>query len=100
MKSYDLVKMKPFITEADIANLPLPDESVSLSVFCLSLMGTNYYSFLREAWRVLKMGGQIIISEVESRSPSWKKLIELIELIGFKLENNGIQLSSKYRQGE
>ena len=47
VKSYDLVKMKPFITEADIANLPLPDESVSLSVFCLSLMGTNYFSFLR-----------------------------------------------------
>lgn len=42
IKSYDLVSTKPFIKEADISRLPLPEESVSVAIFCLSLMGTNY----------------------------------------------------------
>jgi ribosomal RNA-processing protein 8 len=86
--------MKPFIIEADIAHLPLGGEAVDLCVFCLSLMGTNYLSFIREAWRVLRQDGELIISEVESRSQSWRKFIELIEAVGFKLENNGLTLST------
>jgi ubiquinone/menaquinone biosynthesis C-methylase UbiE len=38
-------------------------------------MGTNYLNFIREAWRVLKEEGELIISEVESRSPNWKKFM-------------------------
>lgn len=67
--------MKSFIIEADIANLPLKDESVSVCIFCLSLMGTNYLQFIREARRVLKNEGELIISEVESRSPNWSKFV-------------------------
>jgi ribosomal RNA-processing protein 8 len=45
--SYDLVSLKPFIKEADIANLPIKDGVADLCVFCLSLMGTNYLNFIR-----------------------------------------------------
>lgn len=33
---------------------PLDSSSVDVAVFCLSLMGTNYSSFIQEAHRVLK----------------------------------------------
>jgi len=59
-----LVSTKPFIIEADISKLPLKDSTVDLCIFCLSLMGTNYLDFIREAWRVLKENGEMIISEV------------------------------------
>lgn len=52
--SFDLVAANRFITVANIANVPLPDNSVDIVVFCLSLMGTDYVEFLREAKRILK----------------------------------------------
>lgn len=35
---------------------PLGSSSVDVAVFCLSLMGTNYQSYLEESYRVLKPG--------------------------------------------
>jgi len=35
---------------------PLGSASADVSVFCLSLMGTNYQTYLEEACRVLKPG--------------------------------------------
>lgn len=34
------------IVAANLANLPLPNESVDVVVFCLSLMGTDWPKFL------------------------------------------------------
>ncbi|KAL2834472.1 methyltransferase-domain-containing protein [Aspergillus cavernicola] len=57
------------ITKADISNLPIDDGSVDVAVFCLSLMGTNWVSFVEEAWRVLRGDGkgECWVSEVKSR---------------------------------
>ena len=88
IKSYDLVALKPFIISMDIANLDLPDESVDLAIFCLSLMGTNYHAFIRQALRVLKQGGYMIISEVISRYSDVKAFHNKIENYGVKLENH------------
>ena len=43
------------------------------AVFCLSLMGTDYPAFLKEAYRVLSPGGQLWIAEVRKwpPKPSW-----------------------------
>lgn len=67
--SFDLVAPpgNKYITPCDCANVPLPDSSVDIAIFCLSLMGTNYEDFLSEATRVLKPGGRLFISEVRSR---------------------------------
>jgi len=35
---------------------PLDSSSVNVAVFCLSLMGTNYQSYIEESNRVLKPG--------------------------------------------
>jgi len=54
LHSFDIGSNKPHVKQADISNLPLPSKSVDACVFCLSLMGTNYPSFLVEANRILK----------------------------------------------
>ena len=53
--SYDLIKTNEFVTCCDIANVKCPNESFDFVIFCLSLMGTNYFDFLKEANRMLKL---------------------------------------------
>ncbi|KKK13756.1 hypothetical protein ARAM_001668 [Aspergillus rambellii] len=68
--SFDLHAPKDsLITKADISNLPVEDGSVDVAIFCLSLMGTNWVSFVEEAWRVLRSDGkgECWVSEVKSR---------------------------------
>lgn len=65
--SFDLVSTKPHVIACDIAHTPLSAESCDIVVFCLSLMGSNFVDFLKEAHRILKLGGHLRISEVRSR---------------------------------
>ena len=73
--SFDLVsnasskngKRKIEVIACDISNVPLPDASVDIVIFCLSLMGTNIVDFIKEAHRILKPGGLVKIAEVRSR---------------------------------
>lgn len=65
--SYDLAKPNKYVTKADIANLPLEDDSVNVAIFCLALMGTNWIDFIEEAWRVLHWKGELWIAEIKSR---------------------------------
>jgi ribosomal RNA-processing protein 8 len=69
LNSYDLQSPDPLITKADISKLPVEDGSMDVSIFCLSLMGTNWVSFVEEAWRVLRSDGkgECWVSEVKSR---------------------------------
>ncbi|XWS44117.1 hypothetical protein CRYUN_Cryun15aG0017100 [Craigia yunnanensis] len=65
--SFDLVSNDPSVIACDMSNIPLDHSSVDVAVFCLSLMGTNYASYLHEASRVLKTSGWLLIAEVKSR---------------------------------
>ncbi|PGH27961.1 hypothetical protein AJ80_00215 [Polytolypa hystricis UAMH7299] len=67
--SFDLHSPDPLITKADMSALPLADGTVDVTIFCLSLMGTNWVSFVEEAWRVLRGDGkgECWVSEVKSR---------------------------------
>lgn len=65
--SFDLVAPNDLVTACDMANVPLKDKSVDVCVFCLSLMGTNLADFIREAHRVLKDDGKVMVAEVRSR---------------------------------
>ena len=67
VRSYDLQSPSPFVTKADIANLPLEDGSVNVAVFCLALMGTNWIDFVEEAYRILHWKGELWIAEIKSR---------------------------------
>ncbi|KAK2759511.1 25S rRNA (adenine645-N1)-methyltransferase [Arachnomyces sp. PD_36] len=67
--SFDLHVSNPAVTKADISALPLGDGTVDVTIFCLSLMGTNWVSFVEEAWRILRSDGkgECWVSEVKSR---------------------------------
>ncbi|KAI8978525.1 methyltransferase-domain-containing protein [Pilobolus umbonatus] len=82
--SFDLVAKNELVTACDIAKLPLKANSVDVVVFSLSLMGTNYVEFLKEAHRILKVGGELKIAEVVSRFTDLDAFIELLESMGFE----------------
>jgi ribosomal RNA-processing protein 8 len=65
--SYDLQNPSPLVTKADIANLPLEDNSVDVAIFCLALMGTNWVDFIEEAFRILRWKGELWVAEIKSR---------------------------------
>ncbi|KAG2384177.1 Ribosomal RNA-processing protein [Vigna angularis] len=96
--SLDLVSSDPNVIACDMANqmqlvrlqTPLASSSVNVAVFCLSLMGTNYQSYIEESNRVLKPGGWLLIAEVKSRfDPNTggadpEKFSNAISELGFK----------------
>lgn len=65
--SFDLKKQNDRITVADIKNVPLPDQSCTIVIFCLALMGTNFLDFIKEANRLLVPNGELWIAEIKSR---------------------------------
>lgn len=67
VKSYDLQSPSKLVTKADIANLPLADGSVNVTIFCLALMGTNWIDFIEEAYRILHWKGELWVAEIKSR---------------------------------
>ncbi|XP_041660688.1 ribosomal RNA-processing protein 8 [Cheilinus undulatus] len=83
--SFDLAATCELVTVCDMANVPLPDSSVDIVVFCLSLMGINLADFLAEANRVLKMGGVLKIAEVASRFENVRSFITGLANLGFKM---------------
>lgn len=69
--SFDLVAVNEHVTACDMAHTNLTNGSVDLVVFCLSLMGTNLQSFVKEANRVLKTGYILIVNTINQ----YKKII-------------------------
>lgn len=81
--SYDLVSTKEHVIECDISNLPIRSKELDIVVFCLSLMGTNHVQMLKEAHRVLKPKGKLIIAEVSTRF-SLQPFLSNLHDLGFK----------------
>lgn len=93
--SFDLKKANERITVADIKNVPLPDGSCNIVIFCLALMGTNFLDFIEEAYRLLAPNGELWIAEIKSRfleltqAPGRKpvsvgeEFVESLKLLGF-----------------
>ena len=73
---------------ADIRELPEEEESVDVCVFSQSLMGSNWKEYIKEAKRVLRYNGEIIISESVNRFDTIKEYIEEEELHIKYVENN------------
>jgi len=82
--SFDLIPVNSRVTACNLADVPLPDASLDVVVFCLALMGTDWADFLAEAHRCLRPQGLCHIVEVESRFADIDAVIERIEAIGFR----------------
>jgi ribosomal RNA-processing protein 8 len=68
IRSFDLqTGGSALVTRADIANLPLANDSVDVAIFCLALMGTNWLNFIEEAYRILRWRGELWVAEIKSR---------------------------------
>ncbi|KAK2962260.1 putative Ribosomal RNA-processing protein 8 [Blattamonas nauphoetae] len=81
--SFDLLRHKPFITVANLAKLPLEDQSVHIAVSCLSLMGVDWALFVQEAYRILKPGGLFRVAEVKSRIEDRQDFLDVFTRCGF-----------------
>lgn len=98
--SFDLLSDETFVVEADICSrLPLPGSEpssvertegegqiVDIVVCALSLMSTNWLGCIREAWRILRPGGELKIAEVASRFTAVEDFAALVRDVGFKLK--------------
>lgn len=83
--SFDHVAVNEEVTPCDIAHVPLDDESLDAAIFSLSLMGTNYLDYVKEAHRCLKLDGHLWIAETTSRYHNLSLFEEELSKIGFDL---------------
>ena len=87
----------------DMSRTPLDKSCAHLAVFSLSLMGTNFMGFIKEANRVLKNQiGIMKIAEVNSRIDDLESLIRGIEANGFALidkdESNNVFIDLTFKK--
>ncbi len=83
--AFDHIAIDDSVISCDITNVPLEDNSLDVVVFCLSLMGSNYKDYFKEAYRVLKPYGNIFICEPSSKWENKEnELVDTLESFGFR----------------
>lgn len=86
--SFDHVAVNEYVEACDMAHVSLEDEFLDAAIFSLSLMGTNYIDYLREAHRCLKLDGHLWIAEPTSRIKDIALFKNLLYLLGFDVIGN------------
>jgi len=81
--SFDHVAIDKRVIACDIAHVPLEDESLDVAIFCLSLMGSNFTEYVREAHRCLVLDGHLHIWEAASYFDDVKKFASALGKLGF-----------------
>ena len=82
--SFDHVAIDESVIDGDMSHTPLDDETLDVAVFSLSLMGSNFTDYLREAHRVLKIDGHLHIWEATSRFTDVDSFCSGLEQLGFR----------------
>jgi ubiquinone/menaquinone biosynthesis C-methylase UbiE len=81
--SLDHVAVNDDVIACDLARVPLEDEILDVAIFSLSLMGTNFAEYIREAYRTLKLDGQLHVIEATSRFTDREQFLKSLEALGF-----------------
>ena len=82
--SVDHYSEDPNVIKADISDLSehITDNSIDITVFCLSLWGTNYLDYIKEAYRITSKRGFMYIIEPNNEF-DFDKLKEDVKQLGF-----------------
>jgi len=84
---FDHVAINDNITACDMKSVPLPNDSLDVAVFSLSLMGKNWPDYISEAKRCLATNGYLLIAETTkslSASGRLSRLRDVIKENGFE----------------
>ena len=82
------------VIQCDMKHTPLNDNETDITVFCLSLWGTNYLDYIKEAYRITSKRGFMYIVEPTKDFEKDKKFFTLkedIKQIGFNKINETIR---------
>lgn len=84
--SFDHVSINERVTACDMRSVPLPNGSLDVVVFSLSLMGKNWDDYIKEAKRCLASNGYLFIVETtNSLQGRLKDLKETLKRQGFEI---------------
>ena len=83
--SFDHVAMNDGVISCDMAHVPLEDETLDVAIFSLSLMGANFADYIREAYRTLKLDGQLHVIEATDRFTDRGRFAKSLEGLGFDI---------------
>jgi superfamily II DNA or RNA helicase len=101
--NYDHVSTSENITECDISQMPLEDNSIEICIMSMAMWGSNCNEYITEAYRVLESGMKLYIIDSTKR---WSNANEETGIIekgseGNRLKNilveNGFQIINKER---
>lgn len=87
VSSFDRHPINGSVVKCDLKHVPSEDKQFDVAVCCLSLMMANAARALKEANRILRMGGVFYLSEVTSRIKSMKGFINSVEKLGFRVRD-------------
>jgi len=88
--SFDHIAINDEVIACDISNTPLEDNSMDVVIFSLSLMGTNYNEYIKEANRILKPYQYVLIVEPKNR---W---MDKIEELKNEIKNNNFTIHDDF----
>ena len=89
--SFDHVAIDQRVIACDIAHVPLEDDTLDLAIFCLSLMGSNFTDYIREAHRCLHIDGHLHIWEAASYFDDVKKFTSALAKLGFDVTTPSVE---------
>ncbi len=83
--SFDHVAANPNVVACDIAGVPLDAAQLDVAIFCLSLMGSNFTDYLREAHRCLRLDGHLHIWEPANYFDDVNAFCDGLARLGFEV---------------
>ncbi len=85
VRSFDHVAVNASVVACDLAAVPLDDGVLEVAIFCLSLMGTNFTDYIREAHRCLRLDGRLHIWEAASYFDDVEEFCDGLARLGFEV---------------
>lgn len=86
--SFDHIAIRPDIVNCDMAHTPLDDGTLDAAIFSLSLMGSNLADYIKEAYRTLRLGGQLLIWHLAEHHDR-DRFVEGLKEFGFAIVEEG-----------